>query len=80
MTLDMLETGQRGSIVELDEGGPSAARLSELGLVPGQDVVMLQKAPLGEPMQIRVMNYELCLRKQEAAAVLVKRAEGDEPA
>jgi len=76
VTLNQLKAGQRGSIIGLDESLPVSARLSELGLVPGQEVWMLQKAPFGEPMQIRVMNYDLCLRRADAAAVLVS-ATGD---
>lgn len=41
-------------------------RLAEMGLVPNTVVKILKKAPLGDPMEIEVRGYALCIRKTEA--------------
>ena len=71
MTLDLLPVGATGEIVAIDENRPNLARLAELGLIAGQKVYLIKKAPLGDPLQIRVMNYELCIRKEDAAGISV---------
>ena len=48
-----------------------ARRLEDLGLVPGSDVVVLRRAPLGDPVVYRVCDYELCLRRAQAQWVRV---------
>ena len=42
------------------------AQLRRLGLVPGTRAVILRRAPLGDPMEIRLRGYSLALRPQEA--------------
>lgn len=48
-------------------------RLAEMGLVPGEKVDVLKVAPLGDPIEIEVMGYRLCLRKKEAAKIRIRR-------
>lgn len=53
-------------------GAPSLARrLADLGFLPGAQIEVVRKAPLGDPVVYRVCDYELCLRKDQAAAVRV---------
>lgn len=53
-------------------GAPSLARrLADLGFLPGAQIEVVHKAPLGDPVVYRVCDYELCLRKDLAAAVRV---------
>jgi len=52
-------------------------RLGEMGLVPGQPVRVLKVAPLGDPIEIEVMHYRLCLRKAEAAKIQVRLVKND---
>ena len=72
MTLEKLPLGQMAQILEVQHSHPSSIRLSELGLVAGQMVQIRKKAPLGDPLEIKIMNYSLCLRKTEASCILVK--------
>lgn len=41
-------------------------RLAEMGMVVGTVVEVLKKAPLGDPIEIRIKGYKLCIRKTEA--------------
>ncbi|MBX3460911.1 MAG: ferrous iron transport protein A [Planctomycetes bacterium] len=47
-------------------------RILEMGLLPGVQVKVLRFAPLGDPMEIRVMGYSLSLRRSEAACIEVE--------
>ena len=68
-TLDLLPPGSHGQILSVDGSNPNLARLAELGLIAGQKVSLIQKAPLGDPIKIRIMNYELCIRRQDAVGI-----------
>jgi len=49
--------------------GPFGCRLMELGLIEGSEVQILRRAPLGDPLHIRLNDYELSLRASEAGLV-----------
>lgn len=55
-------TGVRGA-------GPMAFRLMEMGLIEGAHVQVLGRAPLGDPLHLRLGDYELSLRSEEASLV-----------
>lgn len=62
------------TITNVRVDGPQACRLMEMGLIEGATVEVLRRAPLGDPLQIRLGDYELSLRKNEAALVDVAAA------
>ena len=71
-TLDQLGAGQAGR-VEAVAGDPALVqRLYEMGLLEGEVVEVVGFAPLGDPVEVRVGNTRLSLRKPEAAAVSVR--------
>ena len=47
-------------------------RLFDMGLTPGAEVFLRKKAPLGDPLEVTLRGYELTLRKNEAANVVLK--------
>jgi ferrous iron transport protein A len=53
---------------------PIARRLMELGLVPGTLVRVTRVAPLGDPLELRVRDYALSIRRAEALSIEI-----DEP-
>jgi Fe2+ transport system protein FeoA len=55
-------TGIRGA-------GPMTYRLMEMGLIEGALVQVLGCAPLGDPLHVRLGDYDLSLRREEAALV-----------
>jgi ferrous iron transport protein A len=71
-TLDQLLTGQRGEVETLAGDPALVQRLYEIGLLEGEMVEVLGFAPLGDPVEVRVGNTRLSLRKPEAAAVSVR--------
>ena len=50
---------------------PIARRLMELGLVPGTKVSVTRVAPLGDPLELRLRNYALSIRRTEALSIEV---------
>lgn len=76
ITLADLQPGDSARITGVDfNRQPGLVRLLEIGLIPGQTVEMIKHAPFGDPIEVRVMNYNLVLRKKEAAAILLESAE-----
>ncbi len=73
-TLASLRPGQTGVVEGFSQIDESAQRLMQMGLVEGSEVEVLRYAPAGDPMEIRVMGYNLSLRGKEAANVLVSLA------
>ena len=72
--LDHLRPGERGRITELRGDDPLSQRLLEMGLLEGADIEVLRVAPLGDPLEVRLGDYQLSLRRSEAARVLVCRS------
>lgn len=70
-TLDQLTVGQRGRIEKIEGSDAIVQRLFEMGLLEGDLVEVVGFAPLGDPMEIRLQDYNLSLRRQEAARVTV---------
>ena len=58
--------------VDRVEGEPLVARrLMELGLVPGTHVEVVRRAPLGDPIELRLRQVHLSIRRSEAAHIHV---------
>ena len=64
-TLDQLQPGQRG-IIRAITASDLTPKLLEMGLLPGKEVLLKLKAPLGDPIAVRVSGYQLSLRLDEA--------------
>ena len=62
-----------GMTVRIDEVGESALkqRLMTMGLIPGTRVEVLNSAPMGDPIAIRLRSYNLAMRKDDAATIQV---------
>ncbi len=71
ITLDHLPRGSRGRITALDGDDPLTQRLLEMGLLEGEEVEVVGVAPLGDPIEVRLRDYRLSLRRREAARVHV---------
>ena len=72
MRLSELKIGERAVIIEF-ESSDLELKLMEMGCLPGEEIVVEQKAPLGDPISVRVAGYSLSLRKNEANQILVSK-------
>jgi Fe2+ transport system protein FeoA len=73
MTLDELESGQSGRVVSIDCENIAAKRLMEMGVVPGIQISVLKSAPFGDPIEIRLLGYNLAVRRNEASSIVVSK-------
>jgi ferrous iron transport protein A len=70
MKLSELKAGEKAIIVEF-ESSELELKLMEMGCLPGEEIVVEQIAPLGDPISVRIAGYSLSLRKNEANQILV---------
>lgn len=69
MSLAKAAAGSRCRVTGVRPTGPLSYRLMELGLIEGAEVRVLRRAPLGDPLCVRVGDFELALRSDEANLV-----------
>jgi len=75
MRLSELKTGQSATILNVLGHGGFRRRIMEMGFVRGKRVDVLQNAPLRDPIKYRIMDYEVSLRRSEAAMIVTGTAE-----
>ena len=78
MKLSELKTGEHGVIVKVQGHGGFRKRIIEMGFIKGQDVEVLQNAPLQDPVIYKLMGYEVSLRRQEAEMIEVEVINNEE--
>ena len=71
MRLSELKQGDRRRI-KCFENSDLELKLMEMGCIPGEDVIVEQVAPLGDPISIRIAGYALSLRINEAEQIIVE--------
>ena len=71
MRLSELKTGESGTIVKVMGHGGFRRRIMEMGFVHGQRVEVLLNAPLKDPIEYKIMGYDISLRRSEADMVEV---------
>jgi ferrous iron transport protein A len=72
MKLSELKSGEKARIKEF-QSTDMELKLMEMGCIPGEEVVVEQRAPLGDPISIRVAGYSLSLRINEADQIIVEK-------
>lgn len=70
--LNEFSVGETGIIKSVAGAGQIRRRLFDMGITPGANVYLRKKAPLGDPIEVTVRNYELTLRKSEAECVIME--------
>jgi len=75
LALSELPLGTKGKVVRITNTEGVRRRILDMGVVLGAEVVVEGRAPLGDPMEIRVKGYRLSLRKNEAASIFVSQEE-----
>jgi len=66
-----LKQGMRARVVRVSNASPGIKRLRELGLIEGTEITVIKVAPLGDPVEIDLRGYRLCLRRSETDGVEV---------
>ena len=69
--LSELETSRTGVIERVHGQGAFRKRIMEMGFIRGRNVEVIRNAPLLDPVEYRIMNYNISLRRSEASLVEV---------
>ncbi|MGX7196241.1 ferrous iron transport protein A [Enterococcus olivae] len=75
LSLDQLAVGEQGKVVSIYGEGPIRRRLMDMGITQKINIRVHKLAPLGDPIEVTLRGYELSLRKDEAALILVEKEE-----
>ncbi|MBO7634707.1 MAG: ferrous iron transport protein A [Lachnospiraceae bacterium] len=71
-TLRDVKIGQTVKVVKLHGEGAVKRRIMDMGITKNTEVYVRKVAPLGDPIEVTVRNYELSLRKADAEMVEVE--------
>ncbi|HWQ79395.1 MAG TPA: ferrous iron transport protein A [Anaerovoracaceae bacterium] len=71
-TLKNIPLGKTVTVVKLDGEGAVKRRIMDMGITKGVQVSVRKVAPLGDPIEVTVLGYELSLRKSDAEKILVE--------
>ncbi len=75
MTLNDLHTGESAFITRIRGRGAFRKRITEMGFVRGKQVVVVKSAPLKDPVEYRIMDSNVSLRRSEAGLIEVATGE-----
>ena len=64
--------GETVRVVKIHGEGAIKRRIMDMGLTKGVEVYIRKVAPLGDPIEVTVRGYELCLRKADAGQIEVE--------
>ena len=67
-----MANNQKGLIQKVTATGEMGRRIREMGLVPGNEIQIQGRAPLKDPVAVRIKDYVLTLRNNESDRILVE--------
>lgn len=70
-TLRNVQLGETVTVVKLHGDGPVKRRIMDMGITKGVNIFVRKVAPLGDPIEVNVRNYELSIRKADAELIEV---------
>ena len=70
--LRQLGLGRKARIVCIRAKGELGRRIRDMGLVPGEEVLVTGRAPLKDPVSLRLRDFTLSLRNNEADQIIVE--------
>ena len=78
MTISDLKIGESGKITTVGGEGALRQHFLDMGMIPGVTVTLMKYAPMGDPLELKIFDYELTLRKADAAKIEVEFIEKSE--
>lgn len=72
MEFSKIRKGMRAKVTRVPLDSPHTKRLQEMGLVEGTEFRVIKIAPLGDPIEIDLRGYRLCLRRRETSGIEVE--------
>ena len=71
ISMRQMHKNQTGVITSVKAAGVLGRRIREMGLVPGTKITIQGRAPLNDPVAVRIMGGTLTLRNNEADHIVV---------
>jgi ferrous iron transport protein A len=75
MDFSQVRPGMKARVVSIHSDSADLKRLQEMGLTQGTEFTVVKVAPFGDPVEIRLRGYRLCLRKRETQGVTIEALE-----
>ena len=75
MTLKELAVGKSAKVMKVGGEGALRQHFLDMGVIPGAEVKVVKLAPMGDPMELRIHEYELTLRLEDAGRIEVEPLE-----
>ncbi len=72
MTLKEAKVNSRVRVTKIGGSGALKRRIMDMGITKGVEIYIRKVAPLGDPVEVTVRNYELSLRKGDADLIEVE--------
>ena len=78
MTISDLKIGESGKITEVGGEGALRQHFLDMGMIPGVTVTLMKYAPMGDPLELKIFDYELTLRKADAGKIQIELIDNPE--
>lgn len=73
MKLDELKVGEKAKVLKLNvENREIRRHLLDMGITRGVEIKIKKVAPMGDPVDIELRDYELCIRKSDLSKIEVE--------
>lgn len=72
MTLKDAKVGKTYKVLKIHGRGPLKRRIMDMGITRGTPIFVRKVAPLGDPVQFNIRNYELSLRREDSSLIEVE--------
>ena len=72
LNLNQIDVAVEAEIIKINAKGKLKRKLMDMGLTRGTKITVKGKAPMGDPIEVKIRGYSLSLRQNEAAEILVK--------
>lgn len=72
INMRQMQDNQEGVIRKISASGQMGKRIREMGLVPDTPIRIMGRAPLKDPVAVKVRDYVLTLRNDEASHIMVE--------
>ena len=72
ISLRQMRVDQTGTITFVKGTGELGRRIRDMGLIPGKEIKIQGRAPLHDPVSLRIMGFTLTLRNNEADHIEVE--------
>lgn len=71
MTLSELKQKERATVVEVGGNGALRQHFLDMGMIPGVEVMVEKRAPMGDPIELRLHGFALAMRCEDAQKIIV---------